>query len=156
MKHQHAHAKKSGSLIAGVMQDPKRKKIFIICLVLFLAAAAGLSFSLFRSCGKSGKQSGQSGSSKGTLITNATQIAGSWTPDSTTYYDFGSDGKGTMYTSMNTYTFTYTINKNAFHIDFSDESAKDCDYYCYRNGDKLTFVDKNSQQTYELRREKKK
>ena len=122
-------------------------------MAVFFVAAAGLSFSLFHSCGKSNDSVKTNG--KDVLVTKAEQISGSWTPDSITYYDFGSDGKGSMYTSMNTYTFNYTISNNTFHIDFNNESASDCDYIAHRNGDILKLTDINTKQVNQLHREKR-
>lgn len=153
LKYQNAHARKPDSAFSDMLQNPKRKKVFIVCMAVFFVAAAGLSFSLFHSCGKSDNSVKTNG--KDVLVTKAEQISGSWTPDSITYYDFGSDGKGSMYTSMNTYTFNYTISNNTFHIDFNNESASDCDYIAHRNGDILKLTDINTKQVYQLHREKR-
>lgn len=71
--------------------------------------------------------------------------------DEVTIYEFDSEGRGILYTDVNSYGFSYIIDKDKVILDFDDERATDKTYTFSLNGDVLTL--KGGTQTYNLKRE---
>lgn len=67
-----------------------------------------------------------------------TSLAGTWRIDDTVY-EFDGKGSGVLHTSLNDYTFTYTVEDNTLRIDFASNAATDTAYQYSIKGNTLTF-----------------
>lgn len=78
-------------------------------------------------------------------------IEGKFRIDEVTVYYFDGNGKGSLHTDFNDYSFSYSITDNTLTIDFEDKSLKDSTYTYYINKEALLL--KNDTRTYELKKE---
>lgn len=67
-------------------------------------------------------------------------IIGKWDVDETTFYEFYDNGNGTMILPGTSYGFTYTIEEDQIHIDYTNESVRDGSYTFTVDGDKMILA----------------
>ena len=67
-------------------------------------------------------------------------IIGKWDVDGTTFYEFYDYGNGTMILPGTSYGFTYTIEEDQIHIDYTNESVRDGSYTFMVENDKMTLA----------------
>ena len=67
-------------------------------------------------------------------------IIGKWDVDGTTFYEFYDNGNGTMILPGASYGFTYTIEEDQIHIDYTNESVRDGSYAFSVDGDKMILA----------------
>lgn len=82
-------------------------------------------------------------------------LAGIWSIDGYTRYEFQDGGRGALLLPDSQYDFQYRVKDNVIAIDFTDEAVTDAEYTFSLEGDTLLLEtgEGKAQNTYTLTRE---
>ena len=70
---------------------------------------------------------------------NKDRLAGEWTTDGVTIYEFDGNGNGVLKVPLSEYKFTYVLGNDKIYIDFESYKATDSDYEYTLENDILTL-----------------
>ena len=79
-------------------------------------------------------------------------IAGTWTIDDITTYNFKADGTGALILPKNKYSFKYTLKEDELKIDFENKKLRDSTFKVSLQDEVLTLqcLDEYFENEYEL------